>query len=74
MALQKNSIQSSLKRHSRLENYLNLPNQKLREAITKSSISVHKFPIETGHFEHRNRTEIIGPLCCDGITDEVHYL
>ena len=62
MALQKSSIQSRK------------PNQKLRQAITKSSKSAHKFPDETGRFEHRNRTEIIGLLYCDGITDEVHYL
>ena len=56
------------------ENYLNLPNQKLHQTITKLRISAHKFPIETGRFEYRKRTERLCPLCCDGIGDEVHYL
>ena len=56
------------------ENYLNLPNKKLRQAITKLRISAHKFPIETGRFDYRMRTERICPLCCDGIGDEMHYL
>ena len=56
------------------ENYLNLPNKKLRQAITKLRISAHKFPIETGRFDYRKGTERICPLCCDGIGDEMHYL
>ena len=65
---------TSLKEHPRFENYLNLCNEKLRQAITKLRISAHKFPIETGRFDYRKRTERICPLCCDGIGDEMHYL
>ena len=81
MAFQKNPLQarklklySSLKERPGFESYLNLPNKKLRQAITKLRISAHKFPIETGRFDYRKRTERICPLCCDGIGDEMHYL
>ena len=56
------------------ENYLNLPNKKLCQTITKLRISAHKFPIETGRFDYRKRTERICPLCCDGTGDDMHYL
>ena len=56
------------------ENYLNLPNKKFRQAITKLRISAHKFPTEAGRFDYRKRTERISPLCCDAIGDEMHYL
>ena len=65
-------LYTSLKEHPRFENYLNLPNKKLCQAITKLRISAHKFPIETGRFDYRMRTERICPLCCDGIGDEMH--
>ena len=81
MAFQKNPLQarklklySSLKERPGFESYLNLPNKKLRQAITKLRISAHKFPIETGRFDYRKGTERICPLCCDGIGDEMHYL
>ena len=67
-------LYTSLKESPGFENYLNIPNQKLRQAITRMRISSHKFPIETGRFEHKERSERICPLCCDGIGDEVHYL
>ena len=67
-------IYTSLKERPGFENYLNLPNKKLCQAITKLRISAHKFPIETGRFDYRMRTERICPLCCDGIGDEMHYL
>ena len=67
-------LYTSLKERPGFENYLNLPNKKLRQAITKLRISAHKFPIETGRFDYRKRTERICPLCCDGIGDEMHYL
>ena len=40
--------------------------------MTKLRISGHKFPIETGRFGYRKRTERIFALCCDGIGDEIH--
>ena len=67
-------LYTSLKERPGFENYLNLPNKKLRQAITKLRISAHKFPIETGRFDYRKGTERICPLCCDGIGDEMHYL
>ena len=67
-------LYTSIKERRGFENYLNLPNHKLRQAITKFRISAHKFPIETGRFEQKHQTERICPLCCDGIGDEVHYL
>ena len=67
-------LYTSLKEHPRFENYLNLPNKKLCRAITKLRISAHKFPIETGRFDYRKRTETICPLCCDGIGDGIHCL
>ena len=69
-------LYTSLKECQGFENYLNLPNKKLHQAITKLRIrSAHKFPMETGRFDYRKRTEgITCPLCCDGIGDEMHYL
>ena len=69
-------LYTSLKECQGFENYLNLPNKKLHQAITKLRIrSAHKFPMETGRFDYRNRTEgITGSLCCDGTGDEMHYL
>ena len=51
----------SSKERSGFENCLNLPNKKLRQAMTKLRISGHKFPIKR-----------FFPLCCDGIGDEIH--
>ena len=65
---------TSFKEHPGFENYLNEPNPKLCQSITKIRISAHKFPIETGHFENKNQTDRICPLCCDGIGNELHYL
>ena len=42
--------------------------------MTKLRIIVHKFPIETGHFDYRKQTERICPLCCYDIGDKMHYL
>ena len=67
-------LYTSLKERPGFENYLNLPNQKLHQAITKLRTSAHKFPIETGRFEFRKQTERLCPLCCDGIRDEIQYL
>ena len=67
-------LYTSFKEGPGFENYLNLPNKKLRQAITKLRISAHKFPIETGRFDYRKGTERICPLCCDGTGDEMHYL
>ena len=46
-----------LKERPGFDNYLNLPNQKLRQAVTKLRISARKSPIETGRFECRKQTE-----------------
>ena len=43
------------------ENYLNLPNKKLHQAITKLRISAHKFPIEKGRFNFRKWTQRTDP-------------
>ena len=74
--LQARKIQTltSLKECPGFENYLNLPNKNVRQAVTKLRISAHKLPIETGRFDYRKRTERICSLCCDGIGDEMHYL
>ena len=53
---------TSLKERPGFENYLNLPNQKLRQAITKLRISAHKFPTETRHLEYKKQTERLCPL------------
>ena len=67
-------LYASFKEHTGFENYLNEPNTKIRQAITKIRISAHKFPIEVGRFENKNQTDRICPLCCDGIGNELHYL
>ena len=41
--------------------YINLPNKKLHQAITKLRISAHKFPIETGRFNFRKWTQRTDP-------------
>ena len=46
----------------------------IRKAITKMRISSHKFPIETGRFEERERSDRICPLCCNGVGNEEHYI
>ena len=61
------------KEHPGFENYLNESSSKLRQAITKIRISVHKFPTETGCFEKKNQTDRTCSLCCDGIGNELHY-
>ena len=71
---QKLQLCTSLGERSRFENYLNLPNKKLCQAVTKLRISAHKFPVETGHFDCRKQNERIRPLCCDGNGEEMHYL
>ena len=38
-------LYTNLKECPGFENYLNLPNKKLRQAITKLRIIAHKFPI-----------------------------
>ena len=63
-------LYTSLKERPGFQNYLNLPNKKLRQDITKLRISAHKFSIETRRFDYRKRTERICPLCCDSIGDE----
>ena len=67
-------LYTQLKERPGSENYLNLSNPKLRQAITKLRISAHRFPIETGRFENKPLTERICPLCCEDIGDICHYL
>ena len=62
-------LYTSLKERPGFQNYLNLPNKKLCQAMTKLLISADEFPIETGRFDYREWTERICPLCCDGIGD-----
>ena len=66
-------LYTSFKKYLGFENYLNEPNPKLHQAITKIRISAHKFPTKTGRFENKNQTDRICLLCCDGIGNEVHY-
>ena len=47
---------------------------KLRQAITKLRISAHKFPIETGRYDKKERHQRICPLCCEEVGDEKHYI
>ena len=54
-------LYTSFKEGPGFENYLNLPNKKLRQAIIKLRITAHKFPIETGHFDFRKQTERTSP-------------
>ena len=67
-------LYTSFKERPSFENYLNESNPKLRQAITKSSISVHKFPIETGSFGNKKQTDRLCTLCREGIGNELHYL
>ena len=67
-------LYTSFKEHPGFENYLNESNPKLCQAITKIRISAHNFPTETDHFENKNQTNRICPLCCEGIGNELHYL
>ena len=46
----------------------------IRKAITKMRVSSHKFPIETGRYEKRERCDRICPLCCNSVGDEQHYI
>ena len=63
-------LYAGLKEYPGFEQYLNLSDTKLRQAITKIRISVHKFPIETRRYENKNPTERLCPLCCEDIGDE----
>ena len=64
-------LYTSRKERSGFENFLNLPNKKLRQAINKLRISAHKVPIEKGRFDSREQTQRFCPLCCDGIGDKI---
>ena len=46
---------TSLKECPGFENYLNLPNQKLCQVITKLRITAQKFPIESGRLSIGSR-------------------
>ena len=51
-----------------------ISNFKLRRSITKMRISDHKFPIETGRYDKKERNQRICPLCCEEVGDEMHYM
>ena len=58
-------LYTSLKERPGFENYLNLPNKKLCQAITKLRLSAHKFPIEKqGVFIIRSRLKESAPTQC----------
>ena len=67
-------IYAEIKTKNCFEKYLGLENMNIRKAITKIRISSHKFPIETGRFEEREKSDRICPLCCNGIGNEEHYI
>jgi hypothetical protein len=67
-------LYSSIKENFGREGYLNLPNYKLRNAITKLRTSAHNFPIETGRYSNIPREERICQLCMTGVGNESHYL
>jgi hypothetical protein len=70
----KHQIYAEIKTQNCFEKYLDIENMNIRKAITKMRISSHKFPIETGRYEGKERHERWCPLCCNDIGDEKHYL
>ena len=59
-------LYSSLKINFEREEYLRLPNYKLRNAIAKIRVSAHSFPIETGRYSNIPRADRICQLCMCG--------
>ena len=45
-----------------------------RSAITKIRISAHRYPIETGRYNHTVRPERECPMGCQVLGDETHYV
>ena len=70
----KHQIYAEIKTQNCFEKYLDIENMNIRKAITKMRISSHKFPIETGRYEGKERHERLCPLCCNDIGNEKHYL
>ena len=70
----KRRLYTHLKVRPGFEEYLDLSNPKLRQSISKLTISAHKFPIAIGRFENKGPARRICPLRCEGIGDLCHYL
>ena len=70
----KHQMYAEIKTKNEFENYLEIENMNIRKAITKMRTSSDKFPIETGRYENKERSDRICPLCCNGIGDEQHYI
>ena len=70
----KHQLYAEIKTKNSFEKYLDIDNMNIRKAITKMRISSHKFPIETGRYEGKERENRICPLCCNDIGDEKHYI
>ena len=72
--LGKHQIYAEIKTKNSFEKYFDIENINIRKAISKIRISSHKFPIETGRYEKRDKNNRICPLCCNGIGDEHNYI
>ena len=70
----KHQVYAEIKTKNCFEKYLAIENMNIRKAISKMRISSHKFPIETGRYEGKDRNNRICPLCCSGVGDEKHYI
>ena len=71
----KHQIYAEIKTKNCFERYIEIEgNMNIRKAITKMRISSHKFPIETGRYEKREKSDRICPLCCNGVGNEEHYI
>ena len=70
------SLYSEVKNEGRFESYLDLIKKvKTRVAVTKTRISCHLLPIESGRYKKIPRVERLCPLCNRSeIGDEFHYL
>ena len=70
----KHHLYAEIKTNNCLEKYFEIDNMNIRKAIAKMRTSSHKFPIETGRYERKERYDRICPLCCNNIGDEHHYI
>ena len=70
----KHQIYAEIKTTNCFEKYLDIENMNIRKAIIKMRISSHKFPIETGRYEGKERDNRICPICCNDIGNEKHYV
>ena len=70
----KHQLYAEIKTKNCFEKYFDIENMNIRKAITKMRISSHKFPIETGRYERKERNDRICLLCCSSVGDEHHYI